>query len=258
MSVIRASDNTRVKAWSRLATQAKERRRLGLALIEGPHLFGAALDRHVAVESLIISESVIERPEIAQLVRRSGTEPAILADSVFRRLSDTESPAGIAAVIRIPPADDCLPRVESCVFLDGVQDAGNVGAILRTAAAFRTPLVVLGPGCADAWSPKVLRAGMGGHFHLSVQISEDLVRDFARFGGRIASTAVSTGSDLRAADLRGRLGWVFGSEGGGISESVASAATLTLRIPMPGGTESLNVAACAAICLYEHSRQTTQ
>src|SRR5439155_19482874 len=101
----------------------------------------------------------------AALVVKAEVEPVVLSEGVFRAIADAESHPGIAAEIEIP--DIRTRSINPCVFLEGVQDPSNVGAILRTAAAFGVGEVVLDRGCADAWSPKVLRAGMGGHFRLN-------------------------------------------------------------------------------------------
>ena len=140
-----------------------------------------------------------------------------------------------------------------CVFLEGIQDAGNVGAILRSAAAFGIRDAVLGQGCADAWSPKVLRAAMGAHFSMHIAESTDLAVDINHFGGTIVCTVPRGGVAISAADLSGRIGWIFGAEGQGVSDALAARATLKVSIPMSGSAESLNVAAAAAICFYQLS-----
>jgi TrmH family RNA methyltransferase len=134
------------------------------------------------------------------------------------------------------------------VLLEGVQDPGNVGAIIRTAAAFGAGTVVLDRQCADPWSPKVLRAGQGGHFAVGIRQADDLL---AALGGRrLICTVVRDGRPLREADLSGSIAWAFGSEGAGLSVTMVAKAAERVTIPMAGG-ESLNVAAAAAICLYE-------
>jgi len=251
MTVLRSRDNPRLRRWTRLAADPRERRREGCALIEGPHLIAACLVAGVKPEALILSESGAGRAEMAQLVQRSGATATILADKLFAALADAESPQGIAAEIRLPPEVISIEAAAGCVLLDGVQDAGNVGAILRSAAAFGVPVAVLGPGCADAWSPKVLRAAMGAHFSIGLRRSDDLASDLERFGGRIAVAVPRGGVPLRDADLAGRIGWIFGAEGQGVSAALASRAALKVSIPMRPGAESLNVAAAAAICFHE-------
>jgi TrmH family RNA methyltransferase len=255
MTVITSRDNPRVRRWRELTRDARERRRQQRALIEGRNLISACLQAGKAVESLIVSKTAEGRPECVALAKRSGKAPTVLADPVFRAITDTEAPAGIAAEIAIPSGELDLQAADACVLLDAIQDAGNVGAILRSAAAFGIPHVVLGKGCADAWSPKVLRAAAGAHFSLQIGEAADLAVAMAQFSGRIACTLPGGGVPLENADLSGRIGWLLGAEGKGVSDALAARATLQVTIPMPGGAESLNVAAAAAICFYEHARR---
>jgi len=238
-----------------LAGDPRARRGEGRAILEGEHLVAACLDANGRIETLILSASGAAR--YATLAARAASS-AVLADSVFKAIADTESPTGIAAEIALPaPAQD-LRKAENCLFLEAVQDAGNVGAILRSAAAFGIRHAVLGAGCADAWSPKVLRAGMGAHFSLSIEEQADLAGALRRFGGRTACAVARGGTPLPDADLRGRVGWLFGAEGRGVSPALAARAEIAVTIPMPGGAESLNVAAAAAICFYELSRRAAR
>jgi len=161
---------------------------------------------------------------------------------VFDAIVDAETPPGIAAEIPLP----ALERTGSSVFLEGIQDAGNVGAIIRSAAAFGIATVTLDRQCADPWSPKVLRAGMGGHFAICIRQVDDLVAAIG--SARLICTVVHGGQPLREANLSGA--WAFGAEGAGLSPQVLAKAAERVTIPMAGG-ESLNVAAAAAICLYE-------
>jgi TrmH family RNA methyltransferase len=255
LSVIRSRDNERVRRWRRLAGSARARRTERRALIEGVHLVDALLASGRRPGILIVSESGLGRREIADLVKAARLPPVVLADELFAALADTETPTGIAAEIALPVRAPDLAAARGCVFLEGVQDAGNVGAILRSAAAFTAGAVVLGPGCADAWSPKVLRAGMGAHFSLDIASCSDLGPAVDEFGGTIVGTVVRAGTALPGADLRGRIGWIFGGEGQGVSAALAARAALQVTIPMPGAAESLNVAAAAAICFYERARQ---
>lgn len=258
MTVVRSRDNARVKAWVRLAADPRARRKEGLALIEGPHLLDAYLQRGGAPASLIVSEPGVGREEIRLLIERSGLAPTVLSAELFAKVSTTETPAGIAAEIPIPADAVDVASSDGCVFLEGIQDAGNVGTLLRSAAAFGVQDVVYGPGCADPWSPKALRAGMGGHFFLRIAASRDLVADIGRFGRESVCTAARGGKALATLDLTGRIAWIFGSEGAGVSAAVSAAASIVATIPTPGGAESLNVAASAAICFYERGRQLSR
>ena len=255
MTVIRSRDNARVKNWSKLATEPKERRERGIALIEGVRLIETYLQHGGVPVSVMVSEAVLERTEIARLVHLSGAVPVVLAKELFDRISDAETPPGIAAEIAIPKIAADPVGSAGAIFLDGLQDAGNVGTIFRTAAAFGVRDVFLGPGCADPWSPKGLRAGMGGHFFLRISNSADLAADVRRFGPTSICAAAQGGRPIESIDLAGRIGWIFGNEAAGVSAAVEAAATGKATIPMPGGTESLNVAASVAVCLYERQRQ---
>jgi TrmH family RNA methyltransferase len=253
MSPIASRDNPRVRRWRNLARDGRLRRKEKRALIEGEHLVEAFLDSGGKVRELILSKSASAR--FGVLARRSGKPAVVLADPVFNAIADTGTPTGIAAEIALPASDFDLKRANTCVFLESVQDAGNVGTILRSAAAFGIRHAVLGLGCADAWSPKVLRAAAGAHFSLQIAETADLSGSMEEFSGRIASTVPCGGVAPFVADLSGRVGWLFGSEGQGVSPALAARAALKVTIPMPGGAESLNVAAAAAICFYEWSQQ---
>ena len=228
--MITSRDNARVKHWARLARDGRYRKSQRKALIEGPHLLEACLGAGFQPIEII----------------RSGET---VSDAVFRSIVEVESPQGVAAEIEIPTATADSKR--NCVFLEGIQDAGNVGTIIRSAAAFGIGTVVLDQGCADPWSPKVLRAGQGGHFSLRVVSVPSLSRELSRFPGRIVCTVPKGGVALGVADLAGQLGWVFGSEGRGLDPETLAEADLQVTIPLAPRTESLNVAAAAAICFYE-------
>jgi TrmH family RNA methyltransferase len=178
----------------------------------------------------------------------------MLRDSLFRELSGVATPAGIAAVIAIPTATGAVPAGD-CVFLDAIQDAGNVGSILRSAAAADIREVYLGVGCASAWSPRVLRAGQGAHFDLQIHERCDLAALLGAYRGMSVAAVAAAGQTLFQVELGSPVAWVFGNEGNGISGAVLAATRHRVSIPMAQGSESLNVAAAAAICLFEGVRQ---
>lgn len=255
MTLIASRDNPRVRRWRYLTRDARVRRDLQRVLIEGEHLVSTCLQAGRVLEALLLSKSASTKTEIMKVAAKTGVSPVILADSVFNSIADTGSPTGIAAEIALLPQKTDLKESKSCVLLEGIQDAGNVGTILRSAAAFGIGHAVLGKGCADAWSPKVLRAGMGAHFAIEIVEQADLVEAAERFGGKLACTVPRGGIELTDADLSGRIGWLLGAEGRGVSDALAACAALKVTIPMPGGAESLNVAAAAVICFYELSRR---
>ena len=248
--MITSKANARVKRWSKLVQDARARREEGRVVLEGPHLVAEALQAGIEPVAVVVSESGLKREDVQKLLGRR--EPVVLADRVFKAMADADTPQGIAAEIAIPG----IEARGHCVFLEGVQDPSNVGAIVRSAAAFGVGEVVLDRACADAWAPRTLRAGMGGHFKLALRQVADLAAELSGFRGKLLCTVLNGGTALREAELKGRLGWIFGGEGRGISEPVVQRTALRVMIPMSPETESLNVAAAAAICLYEaFSRQ---
>jgi TrmH family RNA methyltransferase len=206
-------------------------------------------------ESLIVADTAQERPEVQALL---ATVPAartlVVVGSAWNELAQVPAAVGVLAVVPKPQ-----PRVRSaadfCLLLEDVQDPGNVGSILRSAAAAGVEQVFLSPQCAFAWSPKVLRAAQGAHFHLEIYEDVDLVAWARAYRGKVASAVAAGGEPLYAVDLTGPIAIAIGNEGGGLSAAVLAASSVTARIPMPGGFESLNAAAAAAVCLFECVRQ---
>lgn len=256
MKHITSRDNPAFKALKALAEDAREQRRQQLSLLDGSHLVAAYRDKIGLPERLIVSERGAAQPEIIALqATLAGAETLLLKDSLFSELSAVATPAGILALIRIPAPPATFAGSGSCVLLDALQDAGNVGSILRTAAAAGIGDVFLGPGCAGAWTPRVLRAGQGAHFDLCIREHADLGLVMADFSGTTVAATAHDGDPLFVLDLSGRVAWLFGNEGAGISPQLESKAQIRAAIPMAPGSESLNVAAAAAICLFEEVRQ---
>jgi TrmH family RNA methyltransferase len=171
-------------------------------------------------------------------------------------VSPVDTPSGLLAIIDLPQSAAPAPLTDSVVVLDAVQDPGNLGTILRTAAAAGIGRVLLGAGCAQAWSPRVLRAGMGAHFVLAIEDGIDACARLQGYPGRCLATALGEGAcSLHALDLRGPVAWLFGAEGQGLSPALLARADQRVIIPMAAGVESLNVGAAVAVCLFEQARQ---
>lgn len=257
MKHITSRDNPLVKRLCALATDARERRKAGETVLDGPHLIAAARDAGWPLAQIVVSDSGLAREEIRGLVESAGTVPVVhLPDTVFAHVSPVDTPSGVLAVIALPPTPAAPARDASLVVLDGIQDPGNLGTILRTAAGAGITDVLLTPGCAQAWSPRSLRAGMGAHFLLHIHEQADPAAVLAGYPGRILATGLEAGASmLYRLDLRGPTVWLFGAEGQGLSAAVRALATDIVTIPMASGLESLNVAAAAAICLFEQRRQ---
>lgn len=254
MTVLSSKDNPRVRHWRKLAEDPRYRRAQRRALIEGPHLLQAAMQHGHKPLDVLATEKGATDPEIRKLLQEGAIRPVLVTEAVLRSVADAESPQGVAAEIEVPGAPRTV-RAPS-VFLEGVQDPANVGAILRTAAAFGVRCVVLDQACADPWSPKALRAGMGGHFAVEIAVTQDLPAALEDFDGKVVCTVVTNGVPLGHVRFDGALAWVFGGEGSGLSEAVLRLADVKVAIPTAPRTESLNVAASAAICLYEASRKS--
>ncbi len=250
MNLITSRDNPHVKAWRRLAQESTAYRKAGQFWLEGDHLCRAALARGIQPVQVVLSASFHEEqgPQWASLA-----EPVyVLPDVLFASLSGLESPARMAFVVGGADDGQVMPQVPTVV-LDRLQDAGNVGAILRCASAFGYRQVLAIKGTAALWSPKVLRAGMGAHFglHLVESVTE---ADVAALGVPVLTTSSHEGPFLhellQSQSLKTQCAWVFGHEGQGVSEGLMALAQQKVRIAQPGGEESLNVATAAAICLH--------
>ncbi len=256
MKPITSAENPRFRALLKLVQSARERRTAGLSLLDGIHLVAAYAERIGKPNEIVLSRSGAENAEVIQLLARlNAGQVMVLPEMLFRQLSSVATPTGIIAVV--PTPRHALPQVleGACVWLEDIQDPGNVGSILRSAAAAGIANVCLSRHSVHAWSPRVLRAGMGAHFALHVMEGVDLLALAQRFTGRIIATGVSSGKPVFDADLSGEVALLFGNEGAGLSPSLAALAHETVHIPMPGHAESLNVGAAAAVCLFERVRQ---
>jgi len=253
---IQSRENAWYKNLQRLASSSRERRAQRRAILDGPHLIAAWRAAGRGADALVASESGYARPEARELFE--GTSAAmrvVLSDRLFEAVAQVATPVGIMAIV---PTPDPLPlpeRVDDALLVENVQDAGNLGSILRSAAAAGVRDVFLSAGTVFAWSPRVLRAGMGAHFSLAIREGVRLEALRTRCTGRLVAALAHDAESLYDCDLRGPVAWIFGNEGAGVSPALAARATDRIRIPLPGNAESLNVAAAAAVCLFEQVRQ---
>lgn len=264
MKVITSRDNPFFRQLIKLEDSARQRRATRLTLLDGIHLISAYFLASGSPKTLIVSVSGCENTEIKRLLaeQKAGTDMVVLSDALFREASPVKTPIGIMALICIPPAA-IKPAAQDggerdalfCVLLEAIQDPGNLGSILRSAAAAGASDVYLSDGCADAWSPKTLRAAMGAHFLLRVHERSDLVEVARAFSGKVIATTLCAKISLYQTRLTGSIAFVFGNEGVGLSDAVLQASGEQISIPMPGRTESLNAAAAAAVCFFERVRQ---
>lgn len=253
--IITSRDNPALKLIKRLAQDNTAYRKEGKLWIEGEHLCSAALHRGVLPLMVVCAETHWARADVE--IVHACERRIVVPDALLRDISGLESPAPCGFLLALPQPPAVEAGVPS-VILDGVQDAGNVGSILRSASAFGFRQIIALKGTAALWSPKVVRSGMGAHFGLRLVESAQM-GDVHLLQTPIAVTSSHRGDWLhhlatRAGSLAG-ISWVLGHEGRGVSEALAQGAELHVRIAQPGGEESLNVAAAAAICLHASAAQ---
>lgn len=258
---IRSGSNTLFKQLLKLGQSGKARREARLTVLDGEHLLEMAWQSGVTLERLLLAESASQVLGQKWQQRCPSTAVSVFSDTLFRQFSPVDSPSGIAALLTLPegntPRRSETRRSESFwVMLEAVQDPGNVGAILRTAAAAGVSDVWLSAGCADVWSPKVLRAAMGAHFSLALHDGADLPALASGFNGHRLAAVLEQSMSLYELDLTGPCCFMIGNEGAGLSAELTAQATSRIRIPMPGMMESLNAAVAAGVCLFERVRQT--
>ena len=246
VTAIHSRDNAFVKDLRRLAQDSAAYRKQGRVWLEGDHLCRAALERQQRPAVAVFSESFW--PLAQDQWALAAIKTVVLSDAPFTDISALESPARMGFVLDLA-APAALNPLAATVVLDRVQDAGNVGSILRSASAFGFRQVAAIKGSAALWSPKVLRAGMGAHFGLDLVEGLD-AQDLDTLQVPLLVTHVHEGDWLHRATLPWPCAWVLGHEGQGVSPALEQRAAQRIRIAQPGGEESLNVAAAAAICLH--------
>jgi RNA methyltransferase, TrmH family len=260
---ITSRDNLQFKEWKKLAGSARQRGKVNQTLLDGAHLIDSFLACGGLPQQLLVTAQGLQDGEVANLLRRMDNVPlTLLEDSLFGELTELKSPSGLLALIATLAPAMSVAESRFCLLLEDIQDPGNLGSIIRSAAAAGCDAVFLSQGCADAWSPRVLRAGMGGHFArrpgsglaMSIHETADLSEVVSEFPGQIFAASLNAEKSLYRCDLHGAIGFAIGNEGAGLSNKLLSV-THPFTIPMPGSVESLNAAAAAAVCLFEAARQ---
>jgi TrmH family RNA methyltransferase len=253
--------NPRVKNWAALKTR-KGRQQSGEFLAEGLRLVDELLRSSLEVTALLWDVAADELPDsLRDAANERGVPIYELSPNAFRSVSDTVTSQGVIAVAKLPgnSRKEAAELPSHVLLLDGVQDPGNVGTLIRTADAFGIGAVCCGEGTADPYSPKVVRASMGGLFRLpvaTVESSSYIRRWRERWpDGQVLVTAAGAPLACDEANLRNPALIVIGSEAHGVSEEVMALADQQIGIPMSGMAESLNAAIAGAVILYEVSRQ---
>ena len=255
---VESRHNERLRDVARLIASSRDRRKSGRCVLEGVHLVDVYVARIGVPDTLVVLDDALARPDVAGLVARTPPSRVIVVSrNLFSELATLPADVALLAVVPTPKPSVAAPG-RFCLLLEDVQDPGNVGAMIRTAAAAGVDQVLLSRHCAFAWAPKVLRAAQGAHFLTTIVEDVELadwIAGFRRTGGRVLATVVAAAKPLYAADLRGRVAIVIGSEGAGLSPALLAQLDARMAIPMAEGTESLNAAAAAAVVLFEAVRQ---
>ena len=237
----------------KLASDGAASRRTGTVLLEGEHLCEAWCSRHGArVLHAIVTDDAWLEPRLRRLAE-SADETAIVPASTLASIASLESPPPIALLVPLPPPMAIDPHAPTVV-LDRIQDPGNVGSVLRSAASFGFAQAIALAGTAALWSPKVVRAGMGAHFALRL-VDASAAASLVALAVPLFGTSSHATIALADAALPWPCAWAFGHEGQGLADDVAARCRAVVTIPQPGGGESLNVAAAAAVCMYDTVRR---
>lgn len=246
MKVIQSAKNDVVKDWMKLKTQ-KGRRQSGLYLIEGEHLVKEAIQADAPIVSIMKQCDKVEQYQDMSCV---GVAEYSITEAICKALSDTQTSQGIFAVVEMTQAESLHQRGQY-ILLDGVQDPGNVGTIIRTADAAGFSGVVLGEGCVDVYNAKVLRSMQGSQYHIPIY-KASLVEWLSSYPYDSFAAALQEDTlSYQQLSNREHVAIVVGNEGNGISEEVLAACTYTIKIPIYGAAESLNVAIAAALLMYK-------
>jgi TrmH family RNA methyltransferase len=255
MKYITSSDNPFYKELNKLASAARQRSKLGQTLLDGAHLLAAYMASGKLPLHIIVTEAAQHDAEISSLLKKLPEVPITQLDNaLFAELSELKTVSGLLALIAVPQLKALPQNSNFCLLLENIQDPGNLGSMLRSAAAAGCDAVFMSKGCADAWSPKVLRAAMGGHFLLALHEDVDLLEVASLFTGEVFAAALGAKTSIFASSLRGKIAFAMGNEGAGLSDALLEK-SIPMTIPMPGKVESLNAAAATAICLFEAVRQ---
>ena len=254
MKYIESSHNPAYRELLRLSQGKGDR---GQVLLEGVHLCQEWL-RHRGMPEVAVfdAQRLEQQAELQALQEQLAGVPILTCSAALvKGLSQVKAPQGVffAAQVQAP----VLPQVieGNSLWLDRVQDPGNMGTLLRTAAAAGLTQVYASAGCADVWSPKVLRSAQGAHFALQVYEKVDLLALCERLRVPLLATSLEEAESLYSGALPAHCAWLFGNEGQGVQADLLARADRRVFIPQAAGVESLNVTVAAGVCLFEHRRQ---
>lgn len=258
--LILSRDNPRLKHIRGLSEQPGLRKKHQQTLLEGVHLLDSYLRSGLPLQqlTLVSTEEGLQHPEHEQLVLQCDRlvpecELLVVSPALYQSLTTLQHSVPLLAVIPLPQPTSEWDGGQDALILDQVQDPGNVGTLLRSAAAVGIRQVISTVGTASLWSPKVLRAAMGAHFGLQLHEGATCQAITGTFE-RLYATSSHEAHSLYQCDLRDTCAWILGNEGQGVQPELLAAAQ-AVAIPQPGGQESLNVAVAGSVCLFEMMRQ---
>lgn len=256
--MITSTHNPKLKIVRALLGRSKERREAGAFVVEGVRLVEEAVNGNWGIRFVLFDETLSERGGLqVEVLRSRGVDVEEVSASLMKSLSETETPQGVLAVLEFSQ----LPLPDSPTFIlipDQIRDPGNLGTLLRSAAAAGAQAVILPPDTTDAFAPKVVRSGMGAHFRLPIRsMSWDEIEKTLKAAGLKVMIADMDGQPYFSTDLRQPVALVIGSEADGASESARKLADGKISVPMSGSIESLNAGAAGSVLMFEVLRQRT-
>lgn len=256
---ITSKDNPTIKTVTALLTQSRQRKKQGQTVIESTHLLESYLNADLIPDTVIVSEYGLANREISQLLYRisdikKGVKLVTVSEQLYKEIRTLGESLPIMAIIEMPTLSLDYPITHDCLIVNGVQDNGNLGTLLRTASAIGVKTVICTIGTAQAYAPKTLRASMGANFSLNIyeNVSVEKVLDMVEVP--LFATSSHTENLIYRTDLTEPLALIMGHEGQGVDNILMNQAT-PIALPQPNGQESLNVAIAGSLCLYEMLRQ---
>ncbi|AVH14595.1 TrmH family RNA methyltransferase [Acinetobacter indicus] len=251
---LESKDNPKIKHLRGLIEQNSYRKKQGQTVLEGSHLCLAWLEQNRKINAIFTTENALKHPDLNDILDQYQGTVFVIGESLYKDLSTLGTTLACLAIVDLPSSSQALDYQADTLILENVQDPGNVGTLLRSAAAAGIQQIVCTKGSASLWSPRVLRAGMGAHFSLQTFENIQLEEILEQFKIPVYVTSSHRSTSLYAKDLSQPCIWILGNEGQGVSDyALAHAEAVT--IPQPGGQESLNVAIAGSVCFFEMVRQ---
>lgn len=251
---LESKDNPKIKHLRGLIEQNSYRKKQGQTVLEGTHLCLAWLHENKKINSIFTTEHALSHPDYERILAKYTGAVFVISESLYKDLSTLGTSLACLAIVDLPSSSQTLDFKADTLILENVQDPGNVGTLLRSAAAAGIEQIICSKGSASLWSPRVLRAGMGAHFSLQTFENVTLEEVLPQFQIPVYVTSSHHAESLYSKNLRKACVWILGNEGQGVSDYALQHAQ-AVSIPQPGGQESLNVAIAGSICFFEMVRQ---